>query len=1034
MRRKNIFSLVVAFLLMVLGTVVFITGIFGETASDTTVLHYSFEEGIGNRVLDGSGNKNNGILYGVPQWSEKGVKGGCLEFDGNDNYVFVSSSESLDSPGRTGRLTVEAWLYREDAGTTGFIVKKEGSFGVQIIPWDTSRLQFAVWDRELGYVFVETKTGVLKEKVWQHIAGVCDGKSLKIYINGALIASKETPAVPRVASNHNLTVGVGLDLDLKPRQAPLLGRLDELIISNKAKDDEYFGKIRAATTEDFRSTVSAIVKPPLTVPSKPITKGKTPSISRSEDGSTVTMENSYGLYRLSLVNGVRLEKFVNNYIGEDCLNREGGRLFHLRVDGQKLDSGKFKVEKVETGPFGKGRQLKLFLSCAEPKLEVILTATIEDAPETELTLKIANRSTQNLKLQTTFPLLENIQLGEKLKDNYYFWPMHTGWTGNKSYDLGMVYGQRLWMPVMAVFNPALGGGIYTYAKDSSGTVKGLLLRKTTETGRVGIDYNHIFHPREKPQPFNYETGLGMATIYLEREMKPGEIFSPAPAAIGVNPGICLEPLRRYSEWAHKTWYRHEPAPAWFQNDFNFAVVHHRVGNAGFAKGFHPEDRFIANEQINPDGRDHHLEWSQWWRDPEYGYNNRGWIEDKSGDLYHGGTQQLRDEIKKCQALGSRITFYTCTRALGKEAGIVREHGRDWGYMLTPGVLNEDWGAFNMCTHVHEYQDHMAQRIKHIIRDTAIDGIRLDTSTEVLFCINPNHSHSQNLADDQARLLKKVREAVKSVKPDASLMVEFCGSDYFSQYVDGSLAQTFAHPYAKDFSNYDLLFFRFYFPGVKLVEWGQTASTFPVDSKRTFFNGVGNTRGDLVGNQVDYLAKTGQVMRENGDAFATLAPVPFVETKKDHLYANKFPVADKIVYTLYNKNDFELKGELIAVEHQEGYRYVEFLYDEEIPFRVLGGRAVLDLRIAPLDVICVGRLPKVLEISETNNLFTVKVRGVFQKPQLFYFWDNDSPNLGTAVALENNAGRFKVDERIKKGKLIVKLFEGEILVDEAIKIY
>lgn len=1005
----------------------------GQNAPPDSVLYFSFDEGSGNRVIDSSANKNNGAIYGAPQWSDKGKKGGCLEFNGKDNYVLVPESESLDSPGRTKQLTVEMWLYREDAGIAGFLVKKEGSFGFSIIGWDPSRLQFAVWDRKLGYTFAETGTGVLKANVWQHLAGVCDGKTIKIYVNGALVASKETPAVPRIDQNNNLTVGVGLDLDLKPVQGPLPGKLDELIISDKAKDEDYFKQIKAATTENFETTVSAIAKPPLTAPAKPITQKKTPSISRSEDGNTVTLENSYSLYRLSLKDGVRLEKLYSNYIGGDCLNKEGGGLFHVLADGRKLDSAKFKVEKVEIYPSGKRQELKLTLSSVEPKLEAVLTAVIEDSPETDWSLKITNRSEKNVKLQTTFPLLENIKIGENLKDNYYFWPMHTGWVGNKSYELGSAYGQRLWVPVMDVFNPSLGGGVYTYVKDTTGAIKGLLLRKTNETGQVGVDYNYIFYPNEKPQPFNYNTGLGMATVYLERELKPAEAFSPAPAAIGVHPGICLEPLKRYSEWAHKTWYKHEPVPVWFQNQFNIVAVHNKAGNAGFVNGFHPGDRFIASEQINPDGRDQHLQWSAWWKNPVADAAISGWGDyDYNPDW--GGLEPLKAEIKKCQEKGSRVTFYACSRALGKSARILKEHGEDWAFMAKPGVPNDDWGAFNVCTQIHDWQDYLAETYRRIMKDTGVDGMYLDTSCEILLCVNPKHSHSQNLADDQVRLLKKIREAVKSVKPDGSFMMEFCGSDYFSQYVDGTWAQTFAHPFAKDFNNYDLDFFRFYFPEVKLAEWGETADTFPIDSRRCFFNGVGIARGDLVGNQTDYLAKTGQVLRENGNAIASLSPVPFVETKKDYLYANKFPTAEKTVYTVYNKNDSVLEGDLIAVEHKDGFHYVEFFYDEEISAKPEGQQAVLSFKILPLDVICIGRLPKILEVNETKGLFTVKMNGNFKRPQLYYFWDNDAPNLGTPVTLKDNAGEFKIDEKVKKGKLIIKLFDGEILVDEVIKKY
>jgi hypothetical protein len=355
-------------------------------------------------------------------------------------------------------------------------------------------------------------------------------------------------------------------------------------------------------------------------------------------------------------------------------------------------------------------------------------------------------------------------------------------------------------------------------------------------------------------------------------------------------------------------------------------------------------------------------------------------------------------------------------------------------MDKPDHMNEAWGSWNMCTHAHGWQDYLARVCERIMKDTGIDGIYLDTSSETLFCVNPRHPHAENLIDDQVRLLEKIRNTIKSVKPDGSFMVEFCGSDYFSQFVDGAWAQTFAHPYAKDFNNYDLCFFRFYFPEVKLFEWGQNARTFPVDSRRCFFNGIGICRGDLIGNQTSYLSKTGQVMEENGDAFASLKPTPFVETRFDYVYANEFPVEGKHLYTIYNKNDTEVKGGVMEVKTSAGTHYVEAMYDEEVSVNGTGEKGLATLSIPPKDVVCLVRLPQVLELEENGDRLKIKLKKEHVQTSLKYCLDIDSNDLASDITLTKNEGMIKDIGQMKGHKLILKLFDGKILVDEIIRRY
>ncbi len=56
---------------------------------------WPFEDGSGTVAVDASGKAVPGTLFGNPAWSKEGVHGGCLTFDGTDDYVFIDGKFKL---------------------------------------------------------------------------------------------------------------------------------------------------------------------------------------------------------------------------------------------------------------------------------------------------------------------------------------------------------------------------------------------------------------------------------------------------------------------------------------------------------------------------------------------------------------------------------------------------------------------------------------------------------------------------------------------------------------------------------------------------------------------------------------------------------------------------------------------------------------------------------------------------------------------------------------------------------------------------
>jgi len=71
------------------------------------VLDIPFLEGTGSKVEDRSIHKNIGTIEDGT-WKAQGIRGPCLEFDGDDDYVDCGSGSSLDLG--AGDFSIESWI------------------------------------------------------------------------------------------------------------------------------------------------------------------------------------------------------------------------------------------------------------------------------------------------------------------------------------------------------------------------------------------------------------------------------------------------------------------------------------------------------------------------------------------------------------------------------------------------------------------------------------------------------------------------------------------------------------------------------------------------------------------------------------------------------------------------------------------------------------------------------------------------------------------------------------------------------------
>ncbi len=182
----------------------------GDAHKDDLLLYLKFDEGSGLIVKDSSGNlPDTEMTYGFahaaymedqdPQWRDKGIKGGCLLFDGSNTYITYNRK---DITVEGSELTVSVWIaprtfewddpHAADNGNdapTGIISQsdKANNKGFLLGYERFGRLTFQVGTGD-EWLSVWTNGDNLKKYEWNHVAATFDAKAgeMCLYLNGEL--------------------------------------------------------------------------------------------------------------------------------------------------------------------------------------------------------------------------------------------------------------------------------------------------------------------------------------------------------------------------------------------------------------------------------------------------------------------------------------------------------------------------------------------------------------------------------------------------------------------------------------------------------------------------------------------------------------------------------------------------------------------------------------------------------------------------------------------------------------------------------
>ena len=175
------------------------------------VLYFDFNEAKGIIAYDKSDYGNNGTFYGetfndgtlgdgscspgsgtCPDRISGGYFGKALDFDGENDYVEVPTSDSLNPD----YITVGAWIYP----ITDKLLVEAGGMILKKIVWDDKQGYFFQWINNSKTVAFNIGNGTHWRTVtgstnsvpvgqWTYVAGTFDGSYMRVYINGVLNSS-----------------------------------------------------------------------------------------------------------------------------------------------------------------------------------------------------------------------------------------------------------------------------------------------------------------------------------------------------------------------------------------------------------------------------------------------------------------------------------------------------------------------------------------------------------------------------------------------------------------------------------------------------------------------------------------------------------------------------------------------------------------------------------------------------------------------------------------------------------------------------
>ena len=190
--------------------------------------YWNFDEGTGSTAYDFSGNNNDGKINGA-SWTT-GIKRNALSFDGNNDYISVPNSASLNFHD-TNKFTISLWVKRDEQSINEALISKGHTsppIGYNIgLGSVEGSVNAYIGDGNDRHNLISNQQ--ITSSQWHHIVTIWNGDTILMYIDGKLDNSNDFGNKDIKDDTKNLEIG-------KHYSKYYHGLLDEIRIYERVLD------------------------------------------------------------------------------------------------------------------------------------------------------------------------------------------------------------------------------------------------------------------------------------------------------------------------------------------------------------------------------------------------------------------------------------------------------------------------------------------------------------------------------------------------------------------------------------------------------------------------------------------------------------------------------------------------------------------------------------------------------------------------------------------------------------------------------
>lgn len=235
-------------------------------------LGYTLDEGAGTAVADASSN-GTAATATSPNWTAVGRFGNAIVFDGNSTRVRSNTDVALGAT-----FTLEAWVFNPGNQDYEAILTIGSERDLYLA---NGTLNFYAGSANLAF-------GAVPTNVWQHVALVSDGNTVRAYLEGVQLGATQNTALP--ATTAPLQIGAWFDAGGTMGDY-FSGTLDEIRVYNRALSAAEIATDRTAAVSSDGGGAGGDTTPPVVsggAPSGTLAAGTTQTTLEVTTSETAT--------------------------------------------------------------------------------------------------------------------------------------------------------------------------------------------------------------------------------------------------------------------------------------------------------------------------------------------------------------------------------------------------------------------------------------------------------------------------------------------------------------------------------------------------------------------------------------------------------------------------------------------------------------------------------------------------------------------------------------------------------------------------